>query len=191
MSTPKGCVKIVKAQRNMYNDPSNQGFYGYESIKSAMRRSVTATDPRSVLDRSVAKATVQMSSHYEAIASGFDAWLRRAKGTGIPAKSETIWTIGNLTITLRHLIGLSLPRAPKVIVLTYVKEPPLTQDSADLLLRIMEHAMPTILLGAVPMVVDTRRGKSFKLRANTNRADLDAVLAAEAAKYVTHWMMAA
>jgi hypothetical protein len=190
MSTPRGCTKIVKAQRSMYTNPSDQGFYSYESIKGAMRRAMNATDPDAVLQRCVSKASKIMEPHYEAIANGFSIWRSQVKDAGVSAKDAS-WSIGNLTVTFRYLIGLAPKKGPKVVVLTYTKEPVLTQDEAELVLRIMEHAMPQILPDAVPMVLDTRRARVFKLRANTNRPDLDAVLAAEAAKYVTHWDLAA
>lgn len=154
-----------------------------------MRRSVNSTDPQAVLEASILKATSVMQPHYEVISAGFTAWRAKTKGTGVRAK-DAVWTSGDLTVSLRHLIGLRLPKGSEVVVLTYVKESALTQDMADLVLRIMEHAMPEVLPGATPVIVDTRRGKPFKLRANANRADLDGVLAAEAAKYVTHWLAA-
>lgn len=190
MSTPRGCTKIVKAQRSMYSDPDNQGFFAYESIKAAMKRAVNATDPTAVLAAVTVKTTKLMVPHYGAIASGFLGWLTKVKGTGIRT-TDAAWTSDNLTVTLRHVIGLQLSKGQKLAVLAYVKEPVLTQDSADLLLRIMEVQMANLLPGAVPVVLDTRRAKLFKLRANANRSDLDALLAAEAAKYVTHWTTAA
>ncbi len=103
---------------------------------------------------------------------------------------NTTWTINDLTITFRHLIGLISTKGERRLVLPYVKAPVLTQDSTDLMLRIMEHVMSEVLPGATPVVLDTRRGKAFKLRANANRADLDGVLVAESAKYVAHWNVA-
>ncbi len=190
MSTPKGCAKIVKAQRSMYTNPADQGFYGYESIKAALKRALSAVDGHATLDRAIADAIPTMKSHYEAVAVGFMAWCKKVKGTGIRAK-DAVWTSGYLTVTLRHMIGLREADGSQFVVLTYVKDLELTQDMADLLLRILELKMPDILPGATPIVLDARRGKQFKLRKNANRNDLDAVLAAEAMKYVTHWMAAA
>ena len=186
MSTPRGCTKIVKAQRSMYNDPESQAFHGYESIKSGMKRAISSTDAEAELAAVIAKATKQMAPHYEAIATGFIAWRGRSKGTGVRAR-DAAWASGNLTVTLRHIIGLRQPDGSELAVLTYVKEPVLTQDSADLLLRIMDLEMGNILPGATSTVLDARRGKPFRLRRNANKPDLDAALAAEAAKYVTHW----
>ncbi|ALG07446.1 hypothetical protein AOZ06_11405 [Kibdelosporangium phytohabitans] len=67
----------------------------------------------------------------------------------------------------------------------------MNQAAADLLLRILEREMERLLPGGTPVVLDVRRSKTYRLRRNTNRHELDALLAGEAAKYVAHWQAAA
>lgn len=189
-STPQGCVSIVKMQRAMYLDPGSQAYFFYKPILNGLKRAVSSTDADSELEKVVASAGARQKLHFEEINDGFLAWWTRVRATGV-ACQEATWTQENLSVKLHSLIGLRLNDGSKIALLPYVKAPKLTTGAANMVLRILECEIDAVLPDAKPMVLDTRRGVTFKLRANTNRRDLDALLAAEAAKYVTHWKAAA
>ncbi len=72
-------------------------------------------------------------------------------------------------------------------VLAYLKSQPLTQESANVGLRLLEYTIGTTLPEATPIVLDARRGRAFSMSRRTNTAKLDALIIAEAAGYVAHW----
>ncbi|MDA3630649.1 hypothetical protein OU415_34840 [Saccharopolyspora sp. WRP15-2] len=189
-STPRGCVKIVKDQRKLYLDPKNKGGYFYSPIRTALRRAFNSVAPAEELARAVNKADDKQYAHFVALEAGFVRWSRKVKATGIKV-SEAVWTAGNLDVQLNNLIGLRYANDKTEVVLPYLKEPELSSEAANLMLRVLEREMPHLLSSAHPMVLDVRRGKPFRLRRNTNRNDLDALLAGEAAKYTTHWQSSA
>ena len=92
---------------------------------------------------------------------------------------------------MRPHLGLIAPDGSRAAVMVYVKEPPLTQESANVALRILQQTMDDVLPGATPLVLDARRGQAFRMSRRTNLTKLDALIAAEAAGYVVHWRMSA
>ncbi|MBE1471658.1 hypothetical protein [Kibdelosporangium phytohabitans] len=190
MGTSRDCKRIVREHRAMYLDPTNQAATFYEPIRSAFRRAVSSIDPAVVLDGAVRKATKAQLPHYEELQSGFMMWWSRTKATGVPVRDGE-WVEGGLVVTLRQLIGVRCTDGTTFVVFPYVKSPEMNQAAADLLLRILEREMERLLPGGTPVVLDVRRSKTYRLRRNTNRHELDALLAGEAAKYVAHWQAAA
>lgn len=75
------------------------------------------------------------------------------------------------------------------VVLPYFKQE--KPEDADLVLRIMEHAMGGLVAEASPMVLDARRSKELRLSDGRGRGELDTVLASGAEMYVRAWQHAA
>jgi hypothetical protein len=63
------------------------------------------------------------------------------------------------------------------VVLSYLKQPLLTQDAANADLRIIETQLAALLANCLP-VLDIRHAKIFARRRNANRDKLDAWLRA-------------
>ena len=112
------------------------------------------------------------------------------RATGVPTGAAR-WQAGDLALRVRPHLGLRLPDGSKAAVLVYVKETPMTQEAANVGLRILQQTVADTLPDAVPLVVDARRGRAFRMSRRTNLAKLDALIAAEAAGYVVHWRMSA
>ncbi|SDY00588.1 hypothetical protein SAMN05216215_1018114 [Saccharopolyspora shandongensis] len=196
-STPRGCVAIVKSQRRMYLDPDGQGSSFYGPLSAGLRRAVNSTDPEQVIAEVVKRSRPEQRRHYEELQSGFGRWWSKTKASGVPVAS-TEWVRAELAVRVlgsrepgSGVLGLRYRDGKTEVVLPYLKEPELGRDAANLTLRILELHMNELLPGAIPVVLDLRRAAPLRLRSNTNRDDLDAVLAGEAAKYVTHWQAAA
>lgn len=189
-STPRGCIKIVKNQRKMYLDPDSKASYFYEPIRVALRRALNSVTPHQEFGKAIDRCNASQYSHFVELERGFSKWWRRVKATGIKVTAGA-WHAGDLDVTLHNLLGLRHPGDKTEVVLPYLKEIALTPDAANPILRVLEREMADLLPGASPTVLDVRRGSAFKLRRNTNRADLDALLTAEAAKYTAHWHAAA
>ncbi|WP_188987357.1 hypothetical protein [Saccharopolyspora thermophila] len=187
-STPRGCAGIVRDQREIYLDETSMAWAFYGPFRLALRRAVTSPDALEIIAAAVRQARPVQQQHFRELQVGFQRWWQRARVTGVPMTSGC-WRSGDLAITVSERSSLALrhPDGRLEVVLPYLKEPQLEADSANLALRVLEQAMPGLLPGATPMVLDVRRGRPFRLRRNANRAELDALLAAETAKYLTHW----
>lgn len=170
----------------MYLDPTNTAPAFYGPLRAGLRRAVNAPNPSQVLADVIANARPAQRGHYLGVITGFNTWWPRVHATGVRAH-DAAWTCGSLTVSVTLPIGLRHRDGSTHLMFGYLKGEPLQADAARLLARMLEHLIPDMLPGATPLVVDLRRGKPFRLAANTNRADLDALLVAEAAKYTTHW----
>ncbi|WP_433873374.1 hypothetical protein [Saccharopolyspora sp. CA-218241] len=187
-STPRGCAAIVRDQRGIYLDPHSMAWAFYGPFRAALRRAVHATDPVAVVAAAVHAARPVQQDHYRRLHAGFERWWARTKAVGVPLGSA-VWPCGELAITVsgRSAVALRYADGGTEVVLPYLKEPELDGGTANLALRVLERAMPDLLPGARPMVLDVRRGRPLRLRRNANRAELDALIAAESAKYLVHW----
>ncbi|MEJ2856452.1 MULTISPECIES: hypothetical protein [unclassified Saccharothrix] len=191
MSGQRGRISIVSEQRNVYlgADPWVCGFYN--PMRDAMRRAANSIDPDAELDAAVRSASRNGQPRaFEELREGFLPWLRSTRATGVPV-AATRWEAGDLTLRVRPHLGLRMPDDSTAAVLVYVKEPPMTQEAANVGLRILQRTIDKTLPGATPLLLDARRGRAFRMSRRTNLAKLDALIAAEAAGYVVHWRMSA
>lgn len=191
MSGQRRRISIVSEQRSVYLgvDPWVCGFYN--PMRDAMRRAANSIDPDAELDAAVRSASRNGQPRaFEELREGFLPWLRSTRATGVPV-AATRWEAGDLTLRVRPHLGLRMPDGSTAAVLVYVKETPMTQEAANVGLRILQHTIDKTLPGATPLLLDARRGRAFRMSRRTNLAKLDALIAAEAAGYVVHWRMSA
>ncbi len=191
MSGQRGRINIVSEQREVYLgvDPWVCGFYN--PMRDAMRRAANSPDPDGELDAAVRSAYRNGQPRaFEELREGFLPWLRATRATGVPVQA-TRWAAGELTLRVRPHLGLRMPDGSTAAVLVYTKEREMTQEAANVGLRILQQTITDTLPGATPLLLDARRGRGFKMAKRTNLAKLDALLAAEAAGYVVHWRMSA
>lgn len=191
MSGQRGRISIVSEQRSVYlgADPWVCGFYN--PMRDAMRRAANSIDPDAELDAAVRAASRNGQPRaFEELREGFLPWLRSTRATGVPV-AATRWEAGDLTLRVKPHLGLRLPDDSTAAVLVYVKERPMTQEAANVGLRILQRTIDHTLPGATPLLLDARRGRAFRMSRRTNLAKLDALIAAEAAGYVVHWRMSA
>lgn len=191
-STPRGCIDLVKQQRKMYTDPDSKGSVFYGPIRTALRRALNSPTPQQEFVRAVDDAGPSQYPHFIELERGFSRWWRssRARSAGVKV-SGAVRRIEGLNVTLHNLLGLRYANNETAVILPYLKDRPLSSDIANPVLRLLELEMAQLLPGAHPVILDVRQAQSFKLRKNTNRDDLDALLRGEAAKYATHWRAAA
>jgi hypothetical protein len=189
MSGQRGRINIVSEQRGMYlaSDTRVCGFYN--PIRDAMRRAVNSTEPETELKKAIMNANrTGQPRAFEEIADGFLPWLAAFKATGVPVEGAT-YRAGELTLKVRPHLGLRKKDGSAYAVLVHTKEVPLTREAANVGLRILQHTVADTLPGAIPMVLDARRGKAYQMPARTNLGKLDVLIAAEAMGYVTHWKL--
>lgn len=194
MSGQRGRISIVNEQRRIYLSSEHWIAGFYNPMRDAMRRAANSPDPEAELEKAVAVALEHPRAGqlraFEELRDGFLPWLLETRATGVPTGSAR-WHAGDLELRVRPHLGLRAPDGSRAAVLVYVKETPLTQESANVALRILQQTMDDVLPDATPLVLDARRGRAFRMSRRTNLAKLDALIAAEAAGYVVHWRMSA
>jgi hypothetical protein len=194
MSGQRGRINIVNEQRRIYLSSEHWVAGFYNPMRDAMRRAANSPDPEAELEKAVGVALDHPRAGqlraFEELKAGFLPWLLETRATGVPTGSAR-WRAGDLELRVRPHLGLIAPDGSRAAVLVYVKEPPLTQESANVALRVLQQTMDDVLPGATPLVLDARRGQAFRMQRRTNLNKLDALIAAEAAGYVVHWRMSA
>jgi hypothetical protein len=189
---PRKAMALVTAQKRQYGSRQGVAWATYRPLLSGFRRAVSSTDPAAELDVVVGEAVAKKDWRGMAYREAVDGFLRLLPrgATGVRA-TEAAWQEADLRVVLRHLVGLRLDRGDLLIIAPYCKEPPLSQETADVLLYLMELLTERVLPGAQPVVFDTRRGKRYKLNVRTNRDKLDACVRGMAAGYLRQWSLAA
>ncbi|MFD1149028.1 hypothetical protein [Saccharothrix hoggarensis] len=194
MSGQRGRISIVSDQRRIYLSPDQWVAGFYNPMRDAMRRAANSPDPAAELEAAVAAAhrlpRPGQPRAFEELREGFLPWLKATRATGVPTAAAR-WQAGELALRVRPHLGLRMPDGERAAVLVYVKEPPMTQEAANVGLRILQQTTADTLPGATPLLLDARRGRAFRMSRRTNLAKLDALIAAEAAGYVVHWRMSA
>lgn len=183
---------MAKTHKERYLGTDSMAWATYSPLFAAMRRAVNSTDPRATLDGVVAWAILKRDwrgAAFRTAANGF-LDLLPVGATGVKVTAPR-WSEGDLTIVVRDLLGLRLPNGRFLLVAPYVKDTELDQESADILLYLLESVIDDVLPGATPVVWDTRRGKAFRLNVRTNRHQLDVSVRGLAAKYLREWDLAA
>lgn len=194
MSGQRGRINIVSEQRRIYLSSEHWVAGFYNPMRDAMRRAANSPDPAAELEKAVEAAHRGLRAGqpraFEELREGFVPWLRSTRATGVPTAAAR-WQAGDLTLRVRPHLGLRFPDGTRAAVLVHVKEAPMTQEAATIALRILQQTVPDTLPGAMPLVLDARRGRAYRMSRRTNLAKLDALIAAEAAGYVVHWRMSA
>jgi hypothetical protein len=191
---PRKAMSMVAEQKRRYLDPGRYAWFAYGPLLAAFRRALNSPDRERELERVIAWAEHKGDWRALAYRDAVDGFLRTVpkRATGIPV-SEATWAEGNLRVVFRHMLGVRLHdrNDTRWLLLPYCKGEELTQDSADIVLQMMESLVDPVLPGATPVVLDSRRGKLFKLRANANRATIDACVRGLAVAYERQWALAA
>ena len=94
--------------------------------------------------------------------------------------------LGGLEIGVTPQLGLRKSDGHRYATWLYFKEEPLAKDAAQLALWLLDAAMPQLLPGGEPLVVDVRRAKEFRLTAR-DRDRLRPWAQSEASAFMTLW----
>jgi hypothetical protein len=146
LAGPRRAVAMAKAHKERYLVPGSMAWVTYKPLLAAMRRAASSPDPRAELDKVVAWSILKQDWRgpaFRAAANGF-LELLPAGATGVKV-GEPRWSDGDLTIVARDLIGLRCPDGRLLLVAPYCKEPALDQESADILLYILESVAEDVL----------------------------------------------
>ncbi|WP_424183898.1 hypothetical protein ACOBQX_18255 [Actinokineospora sp. G85] len=183
----RGRNGIVVDQHARQADAEHYAHVFYRPITDAITTSLTAPDPTAALTAATESAELNGQARaFEEVAAGFSRWWKAARATPVPV-GESILRFGSLAVAVRPHLGFRDRAGVEHAVLLHLKEAPLARDAANAALRMLDRCMLDLLPGAVPLVVDVRRAKQYRLSRSVNVELLDAWLAAQASAYVTHW----
>jgi hypothetical protein len=186
-------ARVPAQLRAMYDDPTRHpwDYYGpmIEAIKNGLGSRDMQTAVMAALADAQARALEHRSrgqlKHYGELAEGALALSRKLGRVTLFDPPTASWLHGDLVIRISPQVGLQRQGRQEAWLL-YLKEPVLTQATADPALIIMSEAFqdqPEI----VPRVVDVRRATVFGLGAHRNRAKLASWVRGEAELFVRLW----
>ena len=169
----------LKCTTDTRHDAIKNGF-SHRDVQSAVAAAVAGAHGRA-LDR---RCRGQVK-HYGHLAEGAMALTRRVGYVTTFTLPPTSWSHGDLTIRVSPYLGVQR-RDRREAWLLYLKEPPLTQATADPALIIMSEALAA-QPDLIPRAVDVRRAAVFGLTANRSRPKLAAWIRGEAELFVRLW----
>jgi hypothetical protein len=170
-------------------EKESRGFLSYTPILAGLRHAVCNPDPAERLEQAVARGRGWQVRAFGEIADGFLEWLP-VDASGMLVKRDA-WATRGLRLTLDYLLGMELADGQRLAILPYVKEPVLASSKAEIGLRVLYEAIPTMLPGAEPMVLEVRSGREHRLPDTFDPASNDAYLRAAADRYLSMWAEAA
>ena len=184
-STGPSRSSFVRRQRRLYEDPARAAFNYYRRAANAVRSGRAAGQDATALRALVNAADDRTKPHYAAIAEGWLRYLGR-KSPRLVEVGRGRCRIGDLEIGVSPQLGLRKSDGRRYATWLYFKEEPLTKDSAQLALWVLEQAMPDVLPGGHALVIDVRRSKEFQLSAR-DRERLRPWARSEASAFLTLW----
>ncbi len=190
-------ARVPADLRAMYDDPTRHpwDYYGpmVDAIKTGFARRDLQSSVLAALDAAQVRALDPRCrgqlKHYGQLAEGALALGRKAGFVTTFDVPTAAWVHEGLTIRVSPQLGI-VRQGRREAWLLYLKEPALTQATADSALIIMSEALsgePDL----VPRVVDVRRAAIFGLGANRSRAKLATWVRGEAELFVRLWELPA
>jgi len=176
---------FVRRQRRLYEDPARAAFNYYRRAANAVRSGRAAGQDEVALRALVNAADERTKPHYTAIADGWLRYLGRRSPRLIEVGRARL-RLGGLEIGVTPQLGLRKSDGHRYAAWLYFKEEPLAKDAAQLALWLLDAAMPQLLPGGEPLVVDVRRAKEFRLTAR-DRDRLRPWAQSEASAFMTLW----
>lgn len=194
---PRKSIDVIKRHRDERRRRSKGAPPYYWPFLAAIRRAVSSLHPLPEIAAVVEKQSdLAKRRHYAEVYRGFQSWWSRVEACGVPVARSATWCHGGLVVPIKGdgesgmgVFAVEYQDGSVEVVLPYFKQE--KPEDADLVLRIMEHAMGGLVAEASPMVLDARRSKELRLSDGRDRGELDTVLASGAEMYVRAWQHAA
>lgn len=161
------------------NEPYSPVRDPYGRMRRAVKSGRRLGDDQAVMTSAVANSYFRMRPHYEECAAG---WLRylAARGASTLVDVRTgRWQSGNLAVRVTPDLALEYPDGTVEAIKLYLPVDPVPESTAQTMLWLLQETMPQTCPGAIPVVVDVRRARSFTQL--PTRAGYDAWLESEAA----------
>lgn len=170
----------AKAQYDARYQPATDYYKGLRERIQAMHQQ---SEPSSVLNQFLSDLdNSRKERNYRQCVRGYQAWLGRRQARWL-GKSSRIWTSGDLRVKVNPELGLELD-GERYRIKLYFKENAAIRSRLEAMLRLLEVTMPASE-GIAPAILDVPRGRLIQLQ--RAQPGLDALLAGEAAAFLTMW----
>jgi hypothetical protein len=168
---------------------TGRGYNPYSRFCAACRADLRFGTSDIHVHEAIADVQPQQRALYQELVGGYLAY--RASIPDIMSCTEhkirdAVTRRAGLTLKINPHLGLRRPDGTIEVTYFWFDQTPISPGTAQVLLRLMAQNMDEICPGGVPVVLDVRRGNSYRnLRGSGRR--LDRYADGEAAAYVYTW----
>lgn len=120
---------------------------------------------------------------YKECIDAYKQWCKRKQIEWI-GKYNVVWTNSKLTVRVNPELGIRINGTPHVIKLYFKGEQP-SKRRLETMFHLLQSTLPQDLKGAVPSILDVRRGNLFS--PNRVIGNIQALLIGEAAAFLAMW----
>ena len=127
---------------------------------------------------------------YESLSAGASAYLRslgEPAGVGLAQIRDALASVGPLAVKVNPHFGLRYEDGRREAVRLHFDEEPPSAEAVTAMLHLMARHMDQILPNADPVLVDVRRGQSYRMDPAGRPADVESWLTGEAAAFTAMW----
>lgn len=180
---PEQQLTVVREIRKQHDEGYEVPPDLYKQFREAVVRMHKNGRPKDDLDR---VATIQTEpsrvKHYPPLVAGYKKFLGR-KTTEWFDPPEGIWACEDLFIKIRPEVGLVIDGIPTAIKLWLKDDDSLNKRRAELIVHLMQQALPHTTDDLVVSVLDVRKAKPFS--AGKSDHEQTALLRAQARSFVS------
>ena len=127
---------------------------------------------------------------YESLAAGAATYLRSLgdpAGVGLAQTRDALAAVGPLAVKVNPHFGLRYEDGRREAVRLHFDEEPPRAEAVTAMLHLMARHMDQLLPNADPVLVDVRRGKSYRMDPAGRPGDVESWLTGEAAAFTAMW----
>lgn len=127
---------------------------------------------------------------YESLSAGASAYLGSLGDpalVGLAQTRDTLASVGPLAVKVNPHFGLRYEDGRREAVRLHFDEEPPSREAVTAMLHLMARHMDQILPNAEPVLVDVRRGESYRMDPAGRVADVESWLTGEAAAFTAMW----
>lgn len=127
---------------------------------------------------------------YESLSAGASAYLGSLGDpalVGLAQTRDALASVGPLAVKVNPHFGLRYEDGRREAVRLHFDEEPPSREAVTAMLHLMARHMDQILPNAEPVLVDVRRGESYRMDPAGRVADVESWLTGEAAAFTAMW----
>lgn len=127
---------------------------------------------------------------YESLTAGASAYLGSLGDpalVGLAQTRDALASVGPLAVKVNPHFGLRYEDGRREAVRLHFDEEPPSREAVTAMLHLMARHMDQILPNAEPVLVDVRRGESYRMDPAGRVADVESWLTGEAAAFTAMW----
>jgi hypothetical protein len=170
------------------------GFNPHGQLIKALKADIQFRTGGSHLDATIEAVKPRWRPLYEALVAGAHKYLASLDGNGrvdvVPTR-DALGVLSGLTVKVNPHFGLRYEDGRGEVVRLHFDEEPPQDETLLATLHLMSRYADQLLPHAEPVVVDLRRGETYRADPTTKPGDVERWLAGEAAAFSAMWGTAA